>query len=253
MSGVAFDKEALDKGPGACMVSADSVGPAGAARGRRRASGARDARSRIDCNAAARGLGLGVVEPARWLSRGPGAPQAEQPPFAADVPEDAMPADLFWNRHWPLLAAEGWRIECTEAGKPRFFSPPAAGYAPVAFDSYQEVIAHLTTNSDHSNNSVEQMSMAMPRRQAPKHDQQQAAKLRTFPEPRRAGSGGKNQQVKVDNRSRRARDRAPARPRSGPGPCVHARAPTNPPAPRRRCAPTAAPRRPPCGARPPAS
>ncbi len=161
-----------------------------------------------------------------------------------------MPADLFWNRHWPLLAAEGWRIECTEAGKPRFFSPPAAGYAPVAFDSYQEVIAHLTTNSDHSNNSVEQMSMAMPKRQAPKHDQQQAAKLRTFPEPRRAGAGGKNQQVKVNNRSRRARCAAAAGRGIRPA-CMRVR--DEPAARRRRCAPTAAPRRRPCGARPPAS
>jgi hypothetical protein len=124
-------------------------------------------------------------------------PQAEQATYQADVVDDAMPSDMFWNRHWPLLAAEGWRIECTETGKPRFFSPPAAGYAPVAFDSYQEVIAHLTSNSDHSNNSVEQMSMAMPKRQVPKQDQQQAAKLRTLPEVRRAGSGGKNHQVKV--------------------------------------------------------
>ncbi len=123
--------------------------------------------------------------------------------YQPDVADDTMhmPADLFWNRHWPSLAAQGWRIETEAAsGQQRFHSPPGASFGPTSFDSYQDIIAYLS-NSDHSNNSVEQL--ALPKRQAHsgKYSDQQPSKLRTFPEGRRTSSNGpaskQQHQVKV--------------------------------------------------------
>ena len=121
-----------------------------------------------------------------------------------------MPVDIFWNRHWPSLAAQGWRIESEPGtGQQRFFSPPGvAGAGYVAFDSHQDIVAYLNSNSDHSNNSVEQMAMPLPKRQghSAKYIDQQPSKLRTYPENRRTASSRpaskNNGQVKVRRRAR---------------------------------------------------